>query len=268
MTNTSADTPVPPGVLLTEDANGVRLMTLNRPEARNALSSALLDRLAEALNAAEDDPYVRAVVLTGADPAFCAGVDLREAGASGLPRASVIDPKASPWWVLHDMTTPVIGAVNGPAITGGLELALQCTFLLASERAVFGDTHARVGVHPGGGLTGLLPQAVGLRKAREMSLTGNFIDAAEAHRLGLVNHVVQHEDLLPISLRLAGDIATGDPRTVAALNETYRDVAALAPGDGLALERERFITWEYNPAEIEARRAAIADRGRSQISRD
>jgi enoyl-CoA hydratase len=265
MTTNSGDTPAPPGVLLTEDANGVRLMTLNRPEARNALSTELLDRLAEALNSAEDDPEVRAVVLTGADPAFCAGVDLREAGVSGLPRGAVIDPKASPWWVLHSMTTPVIGAVNGPAITGGLELVLQCTFLVASERAVFGDTHARVGVHPGGGLTGLLPQAVGFRKAREMSLTGNFIDAAEAHRLGLVNHVVQHEDLLPIALRLAGDIASADPRTVAALNDTYREVAALSLGEGLALERQRFTTWEYNPADIEARRAAIADRGRSQI---
>jgi len=265
MTTNSGDTPASPGVLLTEDATGVRLMTLNRPEARNALSTELLDRLVDALHAAESDPDVRAVVLTGADPAFCAGLDLREAGASGLPGAAVVDPKASPWWVLHNMTTPVIGAINGPAVTGGLELALQCTFLIASERAVFGDTHARVGVHPGGGLTGLLPQAVGFRKAREMSLTGNFIDAAEAHRLGLVNHVLQHEDVVPTSLRLAGDIAGGDPRTVAALNQTYRDVAALPLGQGLALERERFSSWEYNPADIEARRAAIADRGRSQL---
>ena len=243
-------------------------MTLNRPEARNALSSELIDRLVEALHAAEDDPEVRAVVLTGADPAFCAGLDLREAGASGLSSHQVVEAKGSPWWVLHNMTTPVIGAVNGPAVTGGLELALQCTFLLASERAVFGDTHAGVGLHPGGGLTGLLPQAVGLRKAREMSLTGNFIKAAEAHRLGLVNHVVPHPDLLPTSLRLAGDIAGGDPRTVAALNETYRDVAALPLGQGLALERERFATWEYNPADIEARRAPVADRSRSQLEPD
>ena len=255
-------------VLLTEDGAGVRLITLNRPEARNALSSELIDRFVDALHAAEGDPDVRAVVLTGADPAFCAGLDLREAGASGLPSGTVTDPKASPWWVLHGMTTPVIGAINGPAVTGGLELALQCTFLVASERAAFGDTHAQVGVHPGGGLTGLLPQAVGLRKAREMSLTGNFVNAADALRLGLVNHVVPHEDLLPTALRLAGDIAGGDPRTVAAVNETYRDVAALPLGDGLALERERFSTWEYNPADIEARRAAIADRGRSQIEPD
>ena len=252
-------------VLLSETTGNVRTLTLNRPSARNALSSELLDRLVEALHAAEGDPDVRAVVLTGADPAFCAGLDLREAGAGGLPTGGVVDPKGSVWWVLHAMNTPVIGAINGAAVTGGLGLALQCTFLVASERAAFGDTHARVGVHPGGGLTGLLPQAVGLRKAREMSLTGNFVDAAEAHRLGLVNHVVAHAELLPTALRLAADIASADPRTAAALNDTYREVAALALGEGLALERERFSTWEYNPADIEARRAAIADRGRSQL---
>src|SRR3954471_17550912 len=100
-------------VLLTQDAGGVRLLTLNRPAARNALSSELLDRLVEALHAAEDDPEVRAVLLTGADPAVCSGLDLREPGASGLPSASVLDSKASPWWVLGGMATPVIGAVNG-----------------------------------------------------------------------------------------------------------------------------------------------------------
>jgi enoyl-CoA hydratase len=252
-------------VLLTETGGGVRTLTLNRPAARNALSADLMDRLVEAFHAAEADPDVLAVVLTGADPAFCAGVDLKEAGSRGLPSAAVIDPKSSLWWVLHGMDTPVIGAVNGPAVTGGLELALQCSFLVASERALFGDTHARVGLHPGGGLSGLLPQAVGLRKAREMSLTGNFVDAAEALRLGLVNHVVPHDELLPTALRLAGDIASGDPRTVTALNATYREVAALPLGEGLALERERFRTWEYDPAGIEARRQAILDRGRRQM---
>jgi enoyl-CoA hydratase len=252
-------------VLLTDTAGGVRTLTLNRPAARNALSSELLGTLVEALHAAEDDPDVLAVVLTGADPAFCAGLDLREAGASGLPGGRVTDPKESVWWFLHGMTTPVIGAVNGAAVTGGLELALQCTFLVASERAVFGDTHARVGIHPGGGLSGLLPQAIGLRRAREMSLTGNFIDAAEAHRLGLVNHVVAHEELVPTAVRLAGDIAAGDPRAVAALNDTYRAVAALPLGEGLALERERFSAWDYDPAAIEARRQSIIDRGRGQV---
>src|SRR5258705_7963364 len=253
-------------VLLVETAGDVRILTLNRPAARNALSSELIDRLVEALYAAENDPDVRAVVLTGADPAFCAGLDLREAGAEGLPSASVLDRKGSPWWVLGAMSTPIIGAVNGPAVTGGLELVLQCTFLVASERAAFGDTHARVGVHPGGGLTGLLPQAVGLRRAREMSLTGNFLDAAEAPRPGLVNPVVAHDELLPTALGLAGDIAAGDPRTVAALNDTYRDVAALPLGEGLALERERFKAWKDDPAAIEAPPPAVLDRGPSHLS--
>ncbi|HZQ76425.1 MAG TPA: enoyl-CoA hydratase [Acidimicrobiia bacterium] len=252
-------------VLLTETDGGVRTITLSRPAARNALSSELMQRLVEALHAAEDDPDVGCVVLTGADPAFCAGVDLKEAGAKGFPSTGVLDAKASPWWALHGMNTPVIGAVNGPAITGGLELVLQCSFLVASERAVFGDTHARVGLHPGGGLTGLLPQAIGLRRAREMSLTGNFIDAVEAHRLGLVNHVVPHEELLPAARRLAGDVAGGDLRTVAALNRSYRDVAALPLGEGLALERERFRTWDYDPAALEDRRRAVTERGRTQL---
>jgi enoyl-CoA hydratase len=252
-------------VLLTQDAEGVRLITLNRPSARNALSAELIDRLVEALHAADDDAGVRAIVLTGADPAFCAGLDLREVGAEGLPSGAVLDPKASPWWVLYNIGTPVIGAINGAAVTGGLELALQCSFLVASERAVFGDTHARVGIHPGGGLTGLLPQAVGLRRAREMSLTGNFVNAAEAHRLGLVNHVVPHADLVPTALRLAGDIAAGDPRVVPAINDTYRDVAGLPLADGLALERKRFMAWQVDPADVEARRAAIAERGRTQL---
>jgi enoyl-CoA hydratase len=98
-----------------------------------------------------------------------------------------------------------------------------------------------------------------------MSLTGNFVDAAEAHRLGLVNHVVPHDELLPTALRLAGDIAAADPRAAAALNDTYRDVAALPLGEGLALERRRFQEWKYDPADIGARRSAIADRGRSQL---
>lgn len=252
-------------VLLTETADGVRTLTLNRPAARNALSAELRDRLVEELHGAEEDPAVLAVVLTGADPAFCAGLDLREAGASGVRPAGVVDLKNSVWWVLYGMDTPVIGAINGPAITGGLEIAVQCAFLVASERAVFGDTHARVGLHPGGGLTGLLPQAVGLRKAREMSLTGNFIDAAEAHRLGLVNHVVPHEELLPTARRLAADIAGGDPRAVTALNASYRDVAEHPLAEGLALERRRFTEWKHDPADIEARRRAIAERGRGQL---
>src|SRR3984957_14663804 len=108
------------------------------------------------------------------------------------------------------MTKPVVGAINGPAVTGGLELALQCDFLIASERARFADTHARVGVMPGWGLTVLLPQAIGLRRAKEMSLTGNYMDAAEALAVGLVNRIVTHDELLPTALALGRDIVSND----------------------------------------------------------
>jgi enoyl-CoA hydratase len=123
-----------------------------------------------------DDPSVRAVVLTGAGTAFCAGLDLRELGKSGA-NLRLVGPAAGrprPW---RATTKPVIGAVNGPAVTAGLEIALTCDFLIASEQASFGDTHARVGVLPGWGLSYLLPQAVGVRRAREMSLTGRLVGA-------------------------------------------------------------------------------------------
>jgi enoyl-CoA hydratase len=186
-------------------------------------------------------------------------------GVQGASQESVTDTKASPWMVLAGMDTPVIGAVNGPAVTGGLELVLQCSFLVASERAVFADTHARVGIHPGGGLTALLPQAVGLRRAREMSFTGRFVGAEEAYRIGLVNHVVPHQQLMPFALRLAGEVAGVDPAAVQALNATYRDVAATTLGDGLALERRRFADWKFSPGDVEARRQAVIDRGRSKL---
>ncbi|MGH9039444.1 MAG: enoyl-CoA hydratase [Acidimicrobiia bacterium] len=252
-------------VIRTETAGGVRTITLNRPQARNALSAELIARLAETLLVAEDDAGVAAVVLTGADPAFCAGLDLREVGSSGMSLGAVTDLKASPWLVLAGMDTAVVGAVNGPAVTGGLELALQCSFLVASERAVFADTHARVGIHPGGGLTGLLPQAVGLRRAREMSFTGRFVGAEEAARIGLVNHVVPHQQLVPFAQRLAAEIATLDPAAVQAINATYRDVAATTLGEGFELERRRFADWKLTPADVESRRQAIIDRGRSKL---
>ncbi len=135
-------------------------------------------------------------VLTGADQAFCADLDLQELGStaanlsSGQPVETQGHRRGAPWPV---MTKPVIGAINGAAVTGGLEVALQCDFLIASERAGFADTHARVGVMPAWGLTVLLPQAIGLRRAKEMSLTGNFVGATEALALGLVNRgVVPH----------------------------------------------------------------------------
>jgi enoyl-CoA hydratase len=161
------------------------------------------------------------------------------------------------------MRTPVIGAINGACATGGLELALACDFLVASERAKFGDTHARVGFTPAGGMSVLLPQAVGLRMAREMSLTGNFIDAHEAHRLGLVNHVVAHDDLSTTAIGLGQDIADGDQDAVRELKHLYARGWKLNGSDAIDLELEVFRGRRLAPETIEARRASVIDRNKT-----
>ena len=252
-------------IVLVETADRVCTVTLNRPDVRNALDSALQRESAGALADAEADDAVDVVILTGADPAFCAGLDLRELGSTAANLVGSRDePIVSPFTVLWTMTKPVIGAINGAAVTGGFELALACDFLVASERANFGDTHARVGVTPGGGMSVFLPQSVGLRKAKEMSLTGNFVDAGEAHRLGLVNHVVSHDDLLPTARRLAADIAGNDQRSVRNLKSLYDRGSRLSVADAIALEQEIFRSWRVDPAEIERRRAGVVERGRGQ----
>jgi enoyl-CoA hydratase len=251
--------------VLSGTADRVCTVTLNRPDARNAMSSELQRDLAAAIAAAEADEDVDVVVLTGTDPAFCAGLDLRELGSTAANLVGGDDGEhRSPFTVLWTMTKPVIGAINGPAVTGGFELALGCDFLVASERATFGDTHARVGVTPGGGMSVFLPQTVGLRRAKEMSLTGNFMDAQEAFAFRLVNHVVPHEELLPAAHRLATDIAGNDQQAVRNLKQLYDRGSKLSVGDAIALEQERFRTFRVDPAEIERRRAAVVERGRGQ----
>lgn len=252
-------------LVLVETTDRVTTVTLNRPEARNALSSALQEEAATALSGADADEDVDVVILTGADPAFCAGLDLRELGDSGsklLGRAG--DATKSPFGALRTMTKPVIGAINGACATGGFELALACDFLVASERARFADTHARVGVSPGGGMSVLLPQSVGIRKAKELSFTASFLDADAAHRFGLVNYVVPHDELLGTTRRIAGDIVANDQRAVRNLKSLYDDGSKLTIGDALTLEQEVFQRWKVDPAEIERRRGATIARGRER----
>ena len=147
-------------LVLTADHDGVRVIALNRPAARNALSRDLIRAAYAALTSADADEAVSAVVLTGTDPAFCAGVDLKEAARDGLSYFEEFRSQSCIAAVAK-MRTPVVGAINGATFTGGLEMALGCDFLIASERAVFADTHARVGILPGGGMTARLPQLDG-----------------------------------------------------------------------------------------------------------
>ncbi|HEX2849500.1 MAG TPA: enoyl-CoA hydratase [Acidimicrobiales bacterium] len=259
-------------VLLNDISDGVAVVTLNRPERRNALSGELLAALRSTMGDLADDESVSVVILTGADPAFCAGLDLKELGSAGgglLGNATESDAAdvrqpSTPW---RPLGKPLIGAVNGVAVTGGFELALQCDFLIASDRAAFGDTHARVGLLPGWGLSVLLPQAIGVRRAKEMSLTGNFLSAEEALHFGLVNHVVPHDELLPFARRIAADIAGNDQAAVRALRDEYDAVTRTTVDEGLRIEAERSRAWQRGGAggDVEARRRAIIERGRTQV---
>lgn len=266
---------MPDDIVLVEVADAVATVTLNRPDARNALSRDLLRELPRAVAEVDADPEVAAIVLTGADPVFCAGLDLREVGSGSLDlkgsgAAGGDDAAAAARrGPFLPRTKPMIGAINGAAVTGGLEVALACDFLVASENARFADTHARVGIQPGWGLTVLLPQWVGLPRARQMSTTGNFVDAATALAWGLVNQVVPHDQLLATAQGLARDIASNDAPAVQRILRTYREgVAELNGADAWALEAQVASDWQksFDPAEVARRREAIQQRGRSQQS--
>lgn len=256
-------------VVLYEVSERIATITLNRPAARNALSSEVLRLVPELMLKADADDGVDVIILTGTDPAFCAGLDLKElgsdagnlsgTGADGSVNASGV---RGPFPKLHK---PLIGAVNGVAITGGFEFALNCDFLVASENAKFGDTHSRVGLMPGWGLTVLLPQAIGVRRAREMSFTGNFMGADEALSFGLVNHVVPHADLIPFTRRIALDIIGNDQPGVRRMRETYATHSAET--DKWIVESEVGREWrrtQFSSEKVAERRAQIMERGRTQ----
>ena len=221
--------------ILTNEREGeVAVVTLNRPQARNALSIDLLQALQSEIRELDADPDVRVVVLTGTDPAFCAGVDLRDLEI-GMGDLGLFGPGTAPF---SATTTPVIGAINGPAYTGGLELALACDFLIASDRATFADTHARLGVTPGWGLSVHLSQAVGLRRAREMSMTALPIDSSVALAWGLLNRVVPHESLLETAINVAHSIGAHEASAVLAHRELYAALATVRDEDAWRVEAD------------------------------
>ncbi len=252
-------------LVLVENDGPVAIVTLNRPDALNALSRALRAAIVEAFADLAQDPDNRVAVLTGAGRAFTAGVDLKEAGQTGF--ALGVDGgdidlakglAAYPW--------PIIGAVNGFAITGGFELALMCDVLLASEAAKFADTHARVGIMPGWGLSQKLSRLIGISRAKELSFTGNFLDAETAERWGLVNRVYPADDLLPAARKLGHDMASCDATLLRSYKKIIDDGFAAAFGDGLAMEIERSAEHArlVSADSVEAARKAVTERGRGQ----
>jgi enoyl-CoA hydratase len=265
-------------VVLVDVEERVATITLNRPEVRNAINGELGAALARAVGDAESRDDVDVMVLTGADPAFCAGADLTEISADRDPAGLLTDPddpyrrddvgKFTFRGPFPPRTKLLVGAVNGPAITGGFELALNCDLLVASERARFADTHARVGVMPGWGLTVLLVEAVGLRRARELSGTGNFCSAEQALTWGLVNHVVAHDELLPFTRELTLAAVHNDTDGVRRMLATYNQIAASLYDPAWAIEDEVNRAWwneTFDPSELARRRGGVIERGRRQV---
>jgi enoyl-CoA hydratase len=255
----------PEGALVTVETrpDGCAIVILQRPDALNALTRAMRLQLARAL-AQLAAGGTRVVVLTGAGRAFCAGLDLRElAQAENLTEMAVSGEADDPVHAVRSFPGPVIAAVNGPAVTGGLELALACDVVVASQRATFADTHARLGVLPSWGMSQRLPRLIGRGRAMEMSLTGNFIDAEQALQWGLVNRIVPHDQLMATALGLASDMLAAAPGILVRYKRLVDEGLAGTLEQGLKVEAQQAREWaaSLDPAQLTERRQAVQARG-------
>lgn len=251
-------------VLLVEKREGVATLTLNRPNQMNALSLELRWALQEVLTELRTDPDVGVIILTGAGKAFCAGLDLKEMGSAtrGVAGPQPADPPS----LLRAVNKPVIGAINGVAITGGFEISLSCDLLVVTPDARFADTHARVGLIAGWGLGARLSRAVGLARAKELSLTGNFLSAETAYEWGLVNRIVAAEELLPTCHALAQDMLSCVPEVMNEYKRQIDHAYDLSLGDAMTYEVDICRRHRAPAAEVVAqRRLMVQERARNQL---
>lgn len=245
----------PEACVLREDVDGVVVLTINRPSARNAVNEAVSTALGTALADAEQDIAVRAIILTGAGDTFCAGADLK-----ALAAGASISAHGHPEWgfagvVNHPVSVPIIAAVNGFALGGGTELTLACDLAVAGRSAQFGLPEVHRGIMAAGGGAVRLARQLPPKIAAQLLLTGEPIDADEAARLGLVNTVVPDDAVLPAALELAGRITRAAPLAIRATKRTTRAIRERAFADEAA-------AWAQNIEEITAlRRTADADEG-------
>lgn len=254
-------------LVLTEISDGVALMTMNRPEAYNALSRAMTTTIINTLASLSTNEAVRVIVLTGKGKAFTAGVDLKELSEDGgVLDSDNLGDDAPLVTAFANCPKPIIGAVNGFAVTGGFELALACDFLYAARSAKFADTHARVGIVPGWGITQKLPRIVGINRAREISFTGNYFSADQALEWGLVNRVCDDSDLVPQALATARQIAETLPEALTEVRHMINAGWDTTLADGLALEGRRSKTFndQVDFGQMSARLEQLKSRGRKQ----
>jgi enoyl-CoA hydratase len=231
-----------PRVLATELTDGVLTLTLNRPDARNALSPDLVTALGKALTRFEEDDAARVALITGNGRAFCAGLDLKVFASADADRRTV----GALIRRFGRLSKPLVGAINGPAVAGGLELALGCDFLIGSPQAMFADTHVKIGAFPGGGMTARLGRAVGTRTAKAMSLGGVRLDAQAALRAGLLSEIVEPDELVARARELAGNIAAAKQELVMVVRKLYDENAHRPLEDALAVEENELRGWREN----------------------
>lgn len=251
--------------VLIEKKGAFAIITLNRPDAMNALSRALRDEYTAAFRDCQLDEDIRVVIVTGNGKAFCAGFDLKEL-ASGEQANAAEAAENEMAQAMDEFEGPIIAAVNGFAVTGGFEIVLACDVIIASEKAKFADTHARVGILPGWGLSQRLPRLIGLSRAKELSFTGNTIDAAKAYEWGLVNRVVEPEQLLAQAEQMAADMCSCVPLILRQYKALIDDGFSMPLVD--ALEYEAGIGIESakaaSAAMVAQRREGVLERGREQ----
>ncbi len=226
--------------LIVEAHEAVILIRLNRPEALNALNAQLMDELAGALDAAEADAGVRAIVITGSDRAFAAGADIKEMAPKSYAEVFTEDFITRNWERTATCRKPVIAAVAGYALGGGCELAMMCDFIIAADNARFGQPEINLGVMPGAGGTQRLTRFVGKSKAMDMVLTARMMDAAEAERSSLVSRVVPLAELIPSALETAAKIAALSPIAVMMAKQTVNAAYETGLAEGVKLERRLF----------------------------
>jgi crotonobetainyl-CoA hydratase len=255
-----------PEVIKTKRVGGILEVTLDRPKA-NAIDLVTSRLMGETFKEFRDDPDLRvAIVRTAGDKFFCAGWDLKAAADGDAVDSDYGVGGFGGLQELRGLNKPVIAEVNGMAVGGGFELALACDLILASEKAKFADTHARVGILPGWGLSQRLPRLIGAARAKEISLSGNTIGASLAYEWGLVNRVVEPDELLPAARALANDMASCVPHVLVGYKKLIDEGLAMSLPDALAYERSAGVesSKAVTSAELSQRREGVQSRGRKQ----
>jgi enoyl-CoA hydratase len=250
--------------VLLEKCDGYAIVSLNRPDEMNALSRELRADFVEAFAECSADDNIRVVILTGKGKAFCAGFDLKELSTSDSDVSQEADNTIAR--AMEAFTGPIIGAINGHAITGGFEMALACDIRIASENARFADTHARVGLLPGWGLSQKLPRLIGLSRAKEISFTGSPVPAQQAYEWGLVNHVVPADELLPRAIQMAEAMCACVPQILKQYKSLIEEGYAMPFKEALAWEEEqaRESAKKASASIIASRREGVMGKGRSE----